>query len=219
MKIIKLEKNKRSDIINEAVKVLKNGGVIAYPTETAYGLGADFFKLKSIKKVYQIKGRDYKKPLSVIVSNLSMAKKLVKFNKTSLDLAKKYWPGPLTLVLKDTRYKHLFVFAQSRQDTNKSQILNSKIQTLGLRVSSNELATAIVKKFGGPITATSANVSGKGECYTVDQIIKQFRNKKNKPDLVINAGRLPKKKVSTIVKCLDDKIVVLRNGDIKVTMK
>jgi L-threonylcarbamoyladenylate synthase len=209
MKIIKLEKNNRSSIINEVVKVLKAGGTIVYPTETAYGLGADFFNPKAIKEVYQIKGRNYKKPLSVIVSDLFMAKKLVKFNQISLKLAKKYWPGPLTLVLEVPRYKI--------QVTNKLQTPISKTQTLGLRVSSNKLATTIVKKLGGPITATSANVSGKGECYSATEIVKQFKNKKNKPDLIVDAGRLPKKKGSTIVKVINNHIEILRQGDINVT--
>lgn len=221
MKIIKLKKNNRSSTINEVVKILKQGGTIVYPTETAYGLGADFFNARAIKKVYLIKGRDYKKPLSVIVSNLAMAKKLVKFNKVSLKLAKKYWPGPLTLISNAE-------FRISNQEQisnfkikNSKLIRNSKLEinnykTLGLRVSSNKFAAAIVKKFGGPITATSANVSGKGECYSAAEVIKQFKNKKDQPDLVIDVGLLPKRKVSTVVKYLYKKKIVLRKGDIKV---
>jgi L-threonylcarbamoyladenylate synthase len=185
------------------VKILKCGGVIVYPTETAYGLGADFLNPKAVKKVYQIKGRNYKKPLSVIVSSLKMAKQYVKFNRLSLKLAKKYWPGPLTLVLKSQKLKV------------KSQNYNSKIKTLGLRISSNKLATAIVKKLGRPLTATSANVSGKGECFSVKDIIRQFQHQKYQPDLVIDAGRLPKKRMSTIVQVIDNQVKVLRRGAVK----
>ena len=81
--------------------------------------------------------------------------------------------------------------------------------------SSNKLATSIVRKFGRPITATSANCSGQKTCYTADEVIKQFINKKNQPDLVIDAGRLPQRKTSTVVKIVDKKIDILRKGSVK----
>ncbi|MDP2586373.1 MAG: L-threonylcarbamoyladenylate synthase [Candidatus Komeilibacteria bacterium] len=194
MQVIKLTKNNSADIIKMAVKVLRAGGAIVYPTETAYGLGADFLNPKSVKKVYQIKGRDFKKQLSVMVSSLAMAKRLVKFDKLSLKLAKKHWPGALTLVLQ-------------RKDTAK---------TLALRISANQLATAIVKKIKNPLTATSANLSGQGEFYSAAEIVSQFKNKKHQPDLIIDAGKLLKQKPSTIVKVIDDQINILRQGSVKV---
>lgn len=187
--------------------MLRAGGVIVYPTETAYGLGADFFNLKAVKKIYQIKGRDYRKPLSVIAGDLKMAKSLVNFDKTSLGLARKCWPGPLTLVLSQKSQPEA-----GRPLAEKFKINDYK--TLGLRISSNKLATAIVKKLGRPITATSANISGKGECYSISDVIKQFKNKKSRPDLIIDAGRVPKTKVSTVVKVIDGEIKILRRGKI-----
>ena len=186
MKIIKISERNHSAIVKQAVAVLKRGGVIVYPTETAYGLGADFFNPRAIKKIYQIKGRQYKKPLSVIVSDFKMAGQLVKFDKSSLRLAKKYWPGPLTLIVKNT----------------------------GLRISSNKLATGIVKKLQHPISATSANLTGRGEFYSAPEVIKQFNKKKHQPDLIIDAGRLPKNKVSTVAQVVGDKIKILRKGQI-----
>ncbi|MCX6785714.1 MAG: L-threonylcarbamoyladenylate synthase [Candidatus Komeilibacteria bacterium] len=186
MRILKLAKNNSAEIIKSAVKVLRAGGVIAYPTETAYGLGADFLNPVAIKKVYQIKGRLCKKPLSAIAADLKMAKKLVKFDEFSLALAKKYWPGPLTLI----------------------------VGKIGLRISANKLAAGIVKKLGRPITATSANLTGQGEFYAAAKIIEQFHNKKQQPDLIIDAGSLPKNKVSTVARVIGDKIKILRRGKI-----
>jgi L-threonylcarbamoyladenylate synthase len=195
MKILSVKKIHLEKIISEAVKALKNGGVIVYPTETAYGLGADFLNSKAVKKIYKIKGRNFNKPLSAIVSSLAMAGKLIRFDKISLKLAKKHWPGPLTLVL------------QSKEKSGKY---------IGLRVSSNKLAMAIVKRMNRPLVATSANISGKKECYSVDEVIKQFKNKKYQPDLIIDAGRLTKNKVSTVVKINRKEIEVLRKGKIMI---
>jgi len=146
--------------------------------------------------------------LSVIVSDLKMAKKIVKFNQVSFKLVKKYWPGPLTLVLE---------VPNSQPKAGRPQADN--FQTLGLRISSNKLATSLVKKLGRPITATSANVSGRGECYSIIKVINQFRNKKYKPDLIIDAGKLPREKTSTIIQCFNKEIIVLRQGNININPK
>ncbi len=201
MKKLALNKLNRTLVIKEAVKVLKRGGIIVYPTETAYGLGADFLNLKAIAKIYKIKGRNFKKPLAVLVSSLAMAKRFVSFNKVSSALAKKYWPGPLTIIL---NFKI--------QILKEFRIKNYK--TLGLRISSNKLATLIVRKLGKPLTSTSANISGKLDCYSVDEIESQFEKRKYKPDLIIDAGRLPKRKASTVVKITDGQIKILRKGKI-----
>jgi len=201
MEIIKLNKANQLVIVNKAVDVLKHGGGIVYPTETAYGLGADFLNPSAVKKIYQIKGRNFKKPLSVIVANLAVAKKLVKFDKTALNLAKKHWPGALTLILISNQFKI------------------SNYKTIALRVSANKLATAITKSLNKPLTATSANLSGKGEHYSVRAVIKEFENKKFQPDLIIDAGRLPKEKPSTIVKVVDAEIEILRKGKILPSIK
>ena len=130
MKIVK--SNKQG--IKKAISILKQGGVIVYPTETAYGLGADFLNAKAVNKIYQIKGRNYAKPLSVIVSSIRMAREYVKFDQESLQLAKKYWPGALTLVLPVASY--------ALRVLNKKQSslgFISKIEdqrTVGLRISS-----------------------------------------------------------------------------------
>ena len=215
MLIIKITSANSNQFIKKAILVLENGGVIVYPTETAYGLGADFFNPKAMKKVYRIKGRDYKKPLSVIVSSLGMARQYVKINQLSLKLAKQYWPGALTLVLPIASYALRVLNKKQSSSGFKSKIEDQR--TVGLRISSNKPATAIVRKFGKPITSTSANISGKGECFSAQEVIRQFRNRKYQPDLIIDAGRLPKKRMSTIVKITDGQLEVLRKGKILLT--
>ncbi|HLD27973.1 MAG TPA: L-threonylcarbamoyladenylate synthase [Patescibacteria group bacterium] len=213
MEIVKANKQG----VEVAVLILKQGGIIVYPTETAYGLGADFLNPQAVKKIYRIKGRAFNKPLSVLVSSLSMAKRLVKFDGLSQSLAKKHWPGPLTLVLE--------IKNQKNQESNKLKIKNLKLnknlklkignyQTLGLRISSNKLATAIVKKLGGPLTATSANLAGQKECYSAEAVVKQFKDRKHQPDLIIDAGRLPAHPVSTVTRVIDGQVKVLRKGKI-----
>ena len=201
MKIITLNKSNRLVIVKQAVDVLKQGGTVVYPTETAYGLGADFLNPEAIKKIYRIKGRNFKKLLSVIVADLKMAQKSVKFNKIALNLAKKYWPRALTLIL-------------NSKFSIPSKFKNSDYKTLALRVSADKLAGAIAKKLKNPLTATSANLSGKGELYSATAVIKEFKNKKFQPDLIIDAGKLAKAKPSTIVKISKNKMEILRQGNV-----
>ena len=194
MRRISLTSHSAKGLVAEAVKILHQGGTVAYPTETAYGLGADFFNPLAVKKVYAIKGRSFKKRLSVLVSSLAQARKLVKLDSRSLKLARKYWPGPLTLVLPAVDGK----------------------ETLAVRQSSAKLATALIRKLGRPITATSANLSGRPENYSAEEVIKSFKNRKRRPDLVLDAGRLPQRKDSTAGQAVAGKGKGLRQDEIKV---
>ena len=176
--------------VKEAIKILKNGGVVVFPTETAYGLAADATNKKAIKKVFQIKQRPLEKSLPWIAANLAMARKYVKFSHVALRLAKKYWPGPLTIILPAKR-------------GNK---------TLALRVSSNKIAKSLSAGLGKPIISTSANISGEPTCYSAREVKKQFAKKSLQPDLLLDGGRLKKNKSSTIIKIEKNKIVIVRQG-------
>ncbi|MCU0640515.1 MAG: L-threonylcarbamoyladenylate synthase [Candidatus Margulisbacteria bacterium] len=123
-------------MIDRAIKALKAGGVIAFPTETVYGLGALLSRPKAIARIYKIKKRPRSKPLQVLVSSLRQAKELGIFNAQALRLAKKGWPGPLTLVVPGRKGK-----------------------TIGLRVPAHRTVLNLIRKVG-PIAATSANISG-----------------------------------------------------------
>ena len=99
MKILKYDSEKKASIVAEALVVLMSGGTVVYPTETAYGIGADFFSPHAYRTVYSLKYRSPKKPLPVIVPDVHYARTLVQFSPEALQLAARYWPGPLTLVL------------------------------------------------------------------------------------------------------------------------
>ena len=182
--------------INLAVKILKNSGVAVFPTETAYGLAADFTDKIAIEKIFKIKQRKRKKLLPIIASDIKMVKKYFNFDKNSLALAKKYWPGPLTL------------------------ILNKKGQTKGkgvaVRVSDNKIASKMSKKLDRPIVATSANISGQNLCYDIFDVIKQMQKNRIKPDIFLDVGTLLKNPSSTIVDTRDGKIKTVRQGKIKI---
>lgn len=189
-------------ILKKAVAVLKTGGIIAHATETCYGFACDALNKNALKKLYALKQMKGDKPVSILVHSLEAAKKFGVFNKNSTQLAKKYWPGPLTIVIK--RKKSLPPF------------LNSKSKTVGIRVPDHKLSLLLAKKFGGPITTTSANISGENSPYSVGEIERQFENQKIKPDFVIDGGLLKKNLPSTIVDYTSHEMKIIRQGDLKI---
>lgn len=192
--------------VKSAVELLKQGKIVAYPTDTSYGLAVDVTNTFALKKFYKIKERGFDKPVHIVVPNISYAKQLVNWNQIAQKLAKAFWPGALTLVLelKDTK-------------TNLT-ILTAKTGFLGLRMPDNQMALQLVKKLGAPITATSANpsahLSGGYDSYSPRDIIDQFKDKKFQPDAILDAGKLKKRKPSTLVKISDGGIEILRKGPI-----
>ena len=201
MKEIKLSAKNRIKVLQKAIDVLESGGVIIFPTETSYGLGANFYNQKAVDKIYRIKGRDKSKPLPIIISDIISATTLVEFSQPALQLAEDYWPGPLTLAL-PYRYCNLRKCSDDY---------------LALRVSSHPLARELVENLGQPLISTSANIAGEDNCYIVKDIREQFNSLKEQPDLFINAGDLPRFKPSTIIKISrDGKMKILRQGDLKI---
>lgn len=201
MKIIRYQADRKGAILAEALVMLQSGGTVVYPTETAYGLGADFYSPTGYRAVYAIKYRTNDKPLPVLVPDMRFAATLVEFPPRAAELASKYWPGPLTLVLP---------FIYHRQWPHHMS------RFLGVRASSNPLAMNLSQALGHPLISTSANISGKDLCYTVEDIIFQFRGRSRQPDLVIDVGPLPTVSPSTIVKISNDSFEVLRQGAITV---
>jgi len=180
--------------IDSAVNIIKNGGVVVYPTDTLYGLGSNALDKRAVKRVFEIKGRKFNKPVSIAFSSFEQAKKYVKFNYTALKLAKKFLPGPLTLILP----------LKKKLPKNLTQGKNE----IGIRIPDNKIALELIKKSGVPITATSANLSGGRDPATAKEAIKQIGNK---VDLILDAGRCKYNKGSTIVKIVDG-IEIIREG-------
>jgi len=191
--------------IQKAIEILKNGGIIIYPTDTCYGIGVDATNRKAIKKIIALKGRDFKKPISVIVKNFKMAQEIGEFNSQAKKLFKKNLPGPLTLIIK--KKKSIYQLPN---------ILTAKKREIGIRMPNNKIALELVKKFNKPITTTSANISNKLECYSKQEILKQFKKNIRNIDLILDIGKLPKIKPSTIIEIIGEKIKILRPGPIKI---
>jgi L-threonylcarbamoyladenylate synthase len=147
------------DKLKKVVNTLKNGGVIAFPTETVFGLGALLKDKKAIARIFELKGRPRTKPLQILVATLEQAKKLGKFNKQALELAEKGWPGPLTLVVERKRTVPLIVTGGKA--------------TVGLRIPDHGIALELIKQCG-PIVATSANESGENPALTASQVKKRL---------------------------------------------
>lgn len=193
--------------ISDLIFLLKRGGVIAMPTETAYGLIALATNPWAVKKIYLIKGRAQKKSLPMIASSLYQVRRFFKFPKITnisfLNLSKKYWPGPLSLQL-TSKSKKIAVPAQ-----NGSFVV---------RVSSKKLLRDLARLASAPLTATSANFAGQKEIYDANSLVKIFKNKKYTPDIIIDGGKINTKKPSTIVGIENRKAVILRQGEIKISL-
>ncbi len=193
-------------IITGAVQILKKGGVVMYPTDTAYGLAADVKSREGIEKIYSIKGRMQNKTLPLIAGSTEMASRYVEWTPVGKKLARKFWPGPLTLVL------------ESRIMNLESKICRKYIIRQGkiaIRMPDNKIAQMISRELGRPITSTSANISNHPECYSAAEFLNQAIGNKWLPNLILDAGRLKKRKLSTIVDAAKDQMIVIRKGTIK----
>ncbi len=202
MKVLKINPDRpEKELIELAVGALRNDGIMVYPTDTLYGLGCNALSGKAIKKVYSAKGRDFNKPLSVAFHSLEQAKDYVQFSPIALKLAKKFLPGPLTIILPK---KHEF-----------PKELNSGMKNVGIRIPDSKIALEIIKEFGYPITATSANISGENDPVTAGDVAKQIGDK---VDLIVDGGKCKLSKPSTIIDVTNKKIKIIREGVINKSM-
>ncbi|MFA6908401.1 MAG: L-threonylcarbamoyladenylate synthase [Patescibacteria group bacterium] len=203
MDIIKITGKKiESFTMQRVLSALRTGGMIVYPTDTAYGLGVDALNEDAIGKIFIVKKR-VQKALPVIVANLTMLKTIAEVNPLGLKLAKKYWPGPLTIIFK--------------KKPSVPLSLTLGMDTIGVKIPKSPVALEILKAFGRPLTSTSANISGTANNYTVDDVLKQFRDQESRPDLVLDGGALDEIPVSTVVDTTKGSIRVLRKGPVDIT--
>jgi L-threonylcarbamoyladenylate synthase len=184
--------------IDQAVKVLYKGGLIVYPTDTAYGLGGNALDIKVIKKVYETKGRDHKKPTHIIVKDWKMIKEISKPSIHARLLFDNYFPGPLTVIL--------------RKDKRVPNILTSNLKTIGIRIPDCAVTKLISEKVYFPYTTPSANRSRGNTPYSIKEVANEIDL--NKIDLVIDCGTLAKTKPSTIIDLTTKPPKVLRDGPI-----
>jgi L-threonylcarbamoyladenylate synthase len=179
-------------VVKYAVNILKEGGVIIYPTDTLYGFGADATNDEAIDIINQIKGRSG--PMSVIAADENMAIKWMDVEDEQIDLVKPYLGGSKTLIV-----------------PGKQNIVNTKIlgedNVLGIRIPDNKFCNDLSSQFGKPIVSTSVNRTGKQPMNDPVQIQSEFSSE---VDLLIDGGTLPKTKGSTIYKLIDNNIIILR---------
>ncbi|MFH0942634.1 MAG: L-threonylcarbamoyladenylate synthase [Candidatus Beckwithbacteria bacterium] len=187
--------------ISKAVAILKSGGLIIYPTETCYGAGVDATNQTAVNKLLSYKTFRQGKPMSVAVTDQTMAAKYIHLNSTAKNLYAKFLPGPLTVI--------------SRGRHKLAQGIESATGTLGIRIPDYPLIIKIIAKLNQPITATSANVSYKPRPYSIPQLLKSLSVRQKKLiDFIIDAGQLPLRPASTIVDTTLDDPLILRQGKI-----
>lgn len=201
MKTIKVVNTNTDEIIKETVKVLRDGGLVIYPSDTVYVTAVDATNEKAVEKLISFKNRPAGKPISVFVDDFEMLEENVETDKVQKDTLRQLFPGPFTAVL-PSRHKI-------------SRLLESEKGTLGVRIPDKKSVTELVRKFGKPVTATSANVSGKSPHYSIESLFNEISGvKKSLIDLVIDAGQLPFNKPSTVVDLTVPKLKIVRQGDI-----
>lgn len=181
---------------------LKQGKVIAYPTDTSYGLGVDASNLKAVQMLYKVKGRSFNKAVSVVVPSKQYLSKLVKMSTQAKKLVDKFWPGALTIVLPVKKRDAL------------AKVLTAGNFELGCRLPDHDIAQQLARDLGKPITATSANVSGLPDCYSAKQIMEQYQNQVLKPDIILSVGKIGKRPPSTVVRAVNQSFEILRKGPI-----
>ena len=190
--------NEALENLSATIAALKRGHAIVFPTETLYGLGADALNEAAVEEVFQLKGRDRSNPFPVLVADQEMLHTLVaEIPTTAQRLMDRYWPGPLTLVLPGRR--------------NIPKPLCNPLGGVAVRISSQAIATLLVKGLGRPLTATSANPSGKEPARTL-QVAKNYFA--NRVDVFVDGGTLTSKSGSTVVEVKEDSVKVIREGEI-----
>jgi L-threonylcarbamoyladenylate synthase len=184
--------------IAAAVAVLKDGGVLAYPTETFYGLGADASNESAVERIFAIKGRAFDKPVSVIIADeKSLDGLAADVPDGARELMKRFWPGPLTIVFKAA--------------PSVSSRLTANTGKIGVRVSSHTIAALLAGQLGAPLTATSANLSGQNETVSAAAVKGSLGDL---PDMIIDSGETPGRPGSTILDVTVFPFRILREGAI-----
>ena len=194
------KENIKKQEIEEAAEEIKKGNLVIFPTETVYGIGANALDENAVKKIFEAKGRAQDNPLIVHVANIDMVKTIVEHIGTlEQKLIEKFWPGPLTIIMK------------RKSDKVIPNIVTANLDTVGIRMPSNLLAKELIEKAGVPIAAPSANVSGKPSGTNIEDIKEEFEGKVS---YILDGGSTDIGLESTVIKVENDKIDILRPGKI-----
>ena len=186
--------------IEEIANAIKEGKLIIFPTDTVYGIGTNAYNEEACKKIYEIKGRPSCKPLSILISDISMIEDLVEnISPTEQKIIEKFWPGPLTMKFK-------------KRKGILPDIISAGDEYVRIRLIKNGLIYKIIEKAEVPVVAPSANISGHPTGIKINNIIKELGGK---VDYILDCGDYKSDETSTIVQVEDEKVVVIREGKIK----
>lgn len=197
MEIVRLTEHNLKDAAKKAAAVLKKGGIVAYPTDTVYGLGVSVSDRTAIERLRELKGRERKKPVSVIVEDVHHIKECGTLTPLAEKFAESHLPGALTLVIPANHHM---------PDT---LTLNGAI---GVRIPNEPFCLALAKEYGKPYTTTSANKAGQGTPRNVEGLMEHFGMRLGEIDLIIDGGDRAGASPSTVVSCIGETPYVLREG-------
>jgi len=199
MKIVKISQSSPDpSVVSEVVRLLRTGSVIAYPTDTFYGLGADIYNNDAVERIYSIKGRRSDKPIIILISDKKMLRHLIangQMSHIAERLTDTFWPGPLTLVF-------------NASDTVPDE-LTANTGKIGIRLPDNELCRLLIEELKHPITATSANISGEGSIDNPADVAKSLGGM---IDVLVDGGKTKGGGASTVVDLTNVEPVVIREG-------
>jgi L-threonylcarbamoyladenylate synthase len=182
--------------LTAAARILRQGGIVAFPTETFYGLAASIDRVDAVQRVFEIKGRDLSKPILILIGDqaaLSSVTAEVPHHATRL--MDRYWPGPLTLLF--------------HASPDVPQVLTGKSGKIGVRISPHPVCRALIRHVGSPITGTSANLSGRPSCSRVADVAECMGGSVN---LILDGGATPGGVGSTIVDVTENPPLLVRKG-------
>jgi L-threonylcarbamoyladenylate synthase len=186
-------------LIWETADVLGKGGIIGYPTETVYGLGADAYNDEALEKLFKIKGREVGKPISILIGNMDMLGEVTaRVPPLVMDLIRGHWPGPLTIIFEASK--------------TCSSILTGDSGKIGVRISPNRIAQKLLEAFKRPLTSTSANFSGMSSLFDPHEVYRAFRGR---IDLILDGGKTGGEAVSTVIDVTVSPPRVVREGVVK----
>ncbi len=190
----------QTNALKEAARIIIGGGVIAFPTDTTYGLGANPFNDGAVERIFELKGRQAEKPILILIDHPQQLKELVQgISHSAQELMDKFWPGPLTLIFSASHSLREHVIARSGK--------------IGVRLPDSQIARRLVQEAGVPVTATSANISGKQSALDVNNVCTYFGDRL---DLILDAGQAVQAIESTVIDVTCEVPVVVRQGAITV---
>jgi L-threonylcarbamoyladenylate synthase len=199
MTVIKVTELPLKRILHKAIEILLSGGIVAYPTETFYALGVKFDMEESLKKLYTIKQRPLEKAMPLIIGHRELLSTIASaVNRSAMSIMDRFWPGPLTLIFPAL--------------VKLSDYITAGTHTVAVRIPGESFALQLSKTAQFPLTATSANISGRPPARDAETVTKYFNDT---IDLIIDGGKTPGGLPSTIVDVTGETVRILREGVIK----